>query len=297
MKEKIKDSVRLLRFSHYVKNGVIFLPLFFAGEITRPALFLKTLLACIVFSLVASVVYIFNDLCDLQEDRKHPNKISRPLALGRVSVSQGWMVIAVLLLSGLTLAVTLLPYAFTGLCLLYLMLNVLYSLKLKQIAILDITIVAAGFVIRLFLGGIVGNIALTEWIILMTFLLALLIALGKRREDVLMREKTGGEVQIRKSLYGYNLEFINGAMIVIAGILTVSYIMYAVSPATVARLGSDKIYFSSLIVILGVLRYLQIVFVQRKGGAPTEILFQDRFLQGTIILWLLFFAVLLYFRH
>lgn len=290
------DYFNLLRIPQYVKNGFIFLPLFFSGEITRIDLVLKTLLAFGAFSLIASSTYIFNDLCDMRDDQQHPVKKLRPLARGAVSVEKACLVMAVLLFSGLTISLLWLGYPFLKLTLLYVGLNVLYSLKLKHISILDIMIISVCFVIRLFAGAVISDIPLTVWIIMITFLLALFISFAKRRDDVLIRGNSD-TLPVRRSIHGYNLEFINAGMVIVASAMIVSYIMYSVAPVTVSRFGNDKLYLTSVFVIAGVLRYLQITFVEQRTDSPTKILFTDIFLQASITLWLLSFGVILYLRR
>lgn len=161
--------------------------------------------------------------------------------------------------------------------------NVLYSIKLKHIAIIDVSIVAIGFVIRIFVGGFVTEIPLSRWIVIMTFLLALLLALGKRRDDVIHLENTG--LKSRKNLDGYNLNFLNAAIIIMSAIITVAYIMYTISPEIISRNG-EYLYLTSIFVILGLMRYLQIIFVYNKGGDPTKIFIKDHFMHFIFIGWI-----------
>jgi 4-hydroxybenzoate polyprenyltransferase len=285
----------LLRFPQYVKNGFIFLPLFFSGEITNVGLFLKTSLAFLAFSLAASSIYIFNDMCDMAEDRQHPVKKLRPLSAGEITRKKASLIMVFFLAAGLAVSFFWLPTQVFELMLLYLVLNIFYSLKLKHVSILDIIIISMCFVIRLFVGGVTANIQLTAWIIMMTILLSLFISFAKRRDDVLIRENNG-TLRTRKSINGYNLEFINAGMVITASAMIICYIMYAVSPMTASRFGTEKLYITSIFVIAGVLRYLQISFVEQRSGSPVTILFTDIFLQVSIILWLLSFGAFLYLR-
>lgn len=173
-----------------------------------------------------------------------------------------------------------------GVLLIYFFLNILYSIKLKHISILDIFIIATGFVLRLFAGSVVTDVELSMWIILLTFLLAIFLALAKRRDDVLL--SLGGQ-ETRKNIDGYNLEFVNASMVLMAGVVILSYIMYTISPEVTQRLNSNYLYLTSFFVILGVLRYMQITFVEQDSASPTKILIKDRFLKVTIILWLISF--------
>ena len=287
----MKDYLQLMRPHQYIKNLALFLPAFFALRITDPILLGKTILAAVAFSLAASSVYILNDYRDREDDRLHPVKKNRPLAAGTVSVQNAWILMGVLLLSSLTVLGIMNQTAFF-LLVAYLSLNVAYSFGLKHIPIIDIFIIAIGFVIRIAVGAEVGDIPLSMWIILITFLLALFIALAKRRDDVILAAE--GK-KVRKSIDGYNLEFINGAMMMIGAVMMVAYISYTISPEIQNKFNNQSLYLTAFFVLLGVLRYLQITFVEQKSGHPARILLSDIFLQLTVLAWLATFGVLLYF--
>jgi len=178
------------------------------------------------------------------------------------------------------------------LCLFYVALNTAYSSKLKHIPILDIIIVAVCFVIRILVGGAVGDVPIYMWIVIMTFLLALFMALGKRRDDVLIFMETSNAP--RKSIDGYNLRFIDASMIIMAAVVLVAYLMYTVSPEIMAKFKTDKLYITSIFVLVGIMRYLQISMVEEKSGSPTDILLKDLFIQISLTGWILSFACLIY---
>lgn len=280
------EIVKLLRVQHYIKNLFIFLPLLFSFSFTDTEGIRDTFFVFLLFSLLASSVYIFNDFLDINEDRAHPTKKNRPLASGSVSKKSGVLLIIALSVASLGLSL-LLGTTLFGILLLYFVLNIFYSIKLKHIAILDIFIIASGFVLRLEAGSSVADIELSMWITSMTFLLALFLALAKRRDDVLLA--LDGQ-QTRKNIDGYNLEFVNASMVLMAGVVIVSYIMYTISPAVTARLGTEYLYLTSFFVILGILRYMQITFVEENSGSPTRVVIKDTFLKLTIFFWLLSFV-------
>ncbi len=261
------------------------MPLLFSFSYSNLDNNLNTIIAFILFSIIASSIYIFNDLMDIKEDRAHPVKKYRPLASGKVSPKSAKMLILLLSLSSLGIALAFNAELFLVLFS-YFILNIFYSIKLKHIAILDIFIIATGFVLRLFAGSVVTDISLSMWIILMTFLLAIFLALAKRRDDVLLSLE-GQET--RKNIDGYNLEFVNAAMVLMAGVVIVSYIQYTISPEVLSRLNTHYLYLTSFFVILGVLRYMQITFVEQDSGSPTKVIIRDRFLKLTIAFWLLSF--------
>src|SRR5690606_10655504 len=289
---KIRYYVQLMRPNQWVKNTFIFLPAFFALKIDDPGVVIHLLLAFLGFSLLASAVYIFNDMLDVEEDRLHPTKRNRPFASNRVTKAEGITLIAVLLAVGLGTFYVFIGniYVFLIVCF-YLVQNILYTVKLKHIAILDVFIIAVGFVIRLLIGGIVSGTELSHWIVLMTFVLALFLAFAKRRDDVFNYVRTG--VSARKNLDGYNLEFLNIVITSLATVVVVCYIMYCVSDEVIGRFG-EYVYVTSFFVILGVLRYLQLTFVWLISGSPTAVLLSNRFLQVIILGWIISFIGIIY---
>lgn len=170
--------------------------------------------------------------------------------------------------------------------------NIAYCVRLKQIAIVDVFIISVGFVLRIAVGGLSTGIFLSHWIVLMTFLLALFLAFAKRRDDVALYEKTG-EV-MRKNIVRYNLSFINQVMGIVGGMTIVCYLMWSVSPEIVERLGSSYLYVTSIFVLAGIIRYLQITIVDGRSGSPTAILYRDRFIHACLIGWGLSFIIIIY---
>ena len=174
----------------------------------------------------------------------------------------------------------------------YIVLNIGYSFYLKHISILDVTIVAIGFVLRLFVGSKVTEILLSAWIVIMTFLLALFIALAKRRDDAYLFLKTG--TKMRKVTSSYNLKFSDGMMIVLASVAIVTYILYTTSREVILRMQSEYIYLTALFVILGFMRYLQLAFVENDSSSPTMIFLKDKFIQITILAWTFSYVWIIY---
>ena len=288
---KTKDLIKLMRPHQYIKNLFVFLPLFFALKITDTTLLMSAFIAFIAFSLTASAIYTLNDYYDIEEDRQHPKKKNRPLASGVISKSQAIIIIAVLATVGFAL-MTILSFKAAGILLAYVGMNIAYSFYLKHVAILDVTIIAIGFVLRLFIGSAVTDIPLSMWIVIMTFLLALFMALAKRRDDVLIYLDTGKKM--RRVIDGYNLQFLDTAMAIMASVVIVAYTIYTTSDEVVARTHSEYLYLTALFVILGIMRYLQVAFVLKDSGSPTKIVLKDRFMQLTLIGWVLTFAWILY---
>lgn len=286
------NLIKLLRPKHYIKNFFVFLPLFFAGEIRNTELVIASLIAFISFSLTASAIYILNDFKDIENDKKHPTKRFRPLAAGLVKRKTALNLMFILILTGVCLMYYISFNSFLIL-LMYIFLNIGYSFKLKHIALLDVIIISSGFVIRIFVGSFSYGVSLTSWFVIMTFLIAIFLALSKRRDDVLIKLKSGK--RMRKSIDGYNLKLIDGSMIMMAAVIIVAYIQTTINKDFLLGFQNDYLYLTSLFVIFGIMRYLQITIVHENSGSPTEIVFKDKILQINIVMWILMFVGFIYF--
>lgn len=292
---KVKHYLQLMRIHQWVKNFFIFLPLFFSFKMDHIPLLIADLWAFVGFCLIASSIYIINDWNDIATDRFHPEKRNRPLASGAINKKEALLMILSLVAVGVSVYIFVLGnYIALALLVSYFILNIFYSLRLKHIPVIDISIVAIGFVIRIFIGGVVTDTPLSRWIVVMTFLLAIFLALGKRRDDVVIYEETGDKV--RKNVDGYNIPFLNVAIVVVAAVMMVAYIMYTISPEVTERNG-DNLYLTSFFVFVGLFRYLQIIFVEERSGNPTLIFLKDNFIRIIIILWIIsFFVITKFFR-
>ncbi|MCO4781891.1 MAG: UbiA prenyltransferase family protein [Candidatus Cloacimonetes bacterium] len=286
----MQKYVKLLRVKHYIKNLFVFLPLFFAGKLFDQTALLQAAWSFLSFCLIASSVYIVNDYVDMENDKIHPVKCKRPFASGDVPLSQGFILWLLLWLASFLLAYDISKNTFCVIVA-YKLMNLCYSFYLKKLPIIDISIVSLGFVFRLFVGGYATGVELSEWIILMTFLFALFVAIAKRRDDVLMMEKG---TQVREAISGYNLKFVDLTMVMIGGVIIVCYIMYSLTPSVQVRMGGRSLYFTTYFVILAVLRYMQLAFVENRTGSPTALAYSDRFLQLTLLAWIVTFIWLIY---
>lgn len=282
--------LRLCRLHQYLKNGFIFLPAFFAFQLLDEMVLLQAAVVFISFSLCASSIYILNDILDRAEDREHPTKKHRPIASGEIPVERALLVMGGLFACGISV-LGLIDWTSLGFVLSYVGLNILYSLGLKHVTLLDIVWIAVGFVLRVLAGAAAVGVVPSMWIILMTFLLAIFLGSAKRRDDVLLQ--LAGK-QTRKNIDGYNLEFLNATMVLMASVTVMAYVFYTISPEIREQFGSDQIYLTTVFVLLGILRYMQITFVEQASGSPTQVLMHDRFLQGCIACWLLTFVWLMY---
>lgn len=292
----IKNIVLLLRPQQWVKNGFVFLPLFFNGQFFDADALLSTFMAFVAFCFAAAGIYCMNDIVDAEADRRHPKKCSRPIASGAISTALGWALAAICLATSFVSAFFV-GDSWTNVAIvigIYFVMNIAYCLRLKQIAIVDVFIISIGFVLRIFVGGFATGIFISHWIVLMTFLLALFLALAKRRDDVAIYEQTG--VLPRKNVAAYNLDFMNQAIGIVAAITMVCYIMYTVSPDVVARFegGGKYLYLTSIFVLAGIIRYLQITIVNLSSGSPTKVLIHNRFLQICLACWIVSFLIIIY---
>ena len=291
----MKNIVILLRPQQWLKNGFIFIPLFFDHKLTDWYCLCSAILAFFAYSFAASAIYCLNDLIDVEADRKHPKKCKRPIAAGVISKAQALLLVALCL--GVAFAIASMlegnaQWKVIGILGVYIVMNIAYCLKLKQMAIVDVFIIAVGFVLRIFVGGFATGVVLSQWIVLMTFLLALFLALAKRRDDVVIYADTG--VLARKNVNRYNLPFMNQVIGVVSSITMVCYIMYTVDPEVIARMGSRYVYLTSVFVLAGIIRYLQLTIVDVKSGSPTKVLMKDRFVQCSIIGWIITFVFIIY---
>lgn len=290
------NLLKLIRPHQWLKNVFVMIPMFFGGSLLDPSDIRASVVTFFAFSFIASSVYCFNDIIDVEADRRHPVKCKRPIASGAISIRSAWALMALMFLLSVGTVCLLDTYSHVinvGLVILiYYILNILYCSKLKQYAIVDVCIIAFGFVLRVLAGGFATDISLSKWLVLMTFLLTLFLSFAKRRDDVLRMNETGEPP--RKNTIRYNLTFINQAITITASVTLVCYIMYTVSPEVVNRFHSDLLYLTSVFVLLGLLRYIQITVVDKRSGDPTKMMLRDRFTQCVVLLWALTFLVLIY---
>ena len=291
----LKSLIQLLRPEQWIKNGFIFLPIFFSGQVLNTTMQLSCLVAFIAFSLAASSIYCFNDIHDVALDKLHPIKCKRPIASGAISIKTAYAV----MLTCLALSMLIL-FCFKGihqdnimsLIAIYYIMNIAYCIRLKRYVFIDVIVISIGFVLRIFVGGIATDVWLSEWIVIMTFLLALFLAFAKRRDDVIIYQET--TVSHRKHINRYNLEFINQVMTLVSTITIVAYLMYTISSDVIERFHSRYIYFTTIFVLVGIIRYLQVTIIDLKSGSPTKILLTDRVIQFCIIGWIISFIIIIY---
>ena len=290
--KKLKDILSLLRLPQWSKNVFVFLPLFFGGVFNDVKLLGQTVLAALAFSLAASAVYCFNDLVDRKRDALHPTKCKRPLASGALSPATGG-ILAALCAAG----AVILSFCCQSPCVLwwivgYMALNLLYSLVLKRVVIVDVLVLSSFYVMRIMTGGEACGVEVSQWLVIMTFLLALFLALGKRRDDALIYRES--KTVVRAVAQHYGVEFLNLALTMVATIAVVAYLIYTISPEVTTRFANRHVYCTAIFVIAGILRYLQITLAGGKSGDPMRVLLKDRFTQVCVLLWVASFVCIIY---
>ena len=294
----IKSVLQILRPYQWVKNFFVFMPLFFGHQLMNVPLLINTIAAFFAFSFVASSIYCFNDIIDVEDDRRHVEKCHRPIASGKISVAMGYILMFVMLALSIALSFALpndvvsttlpLPY----IIIIYWLMEMAYCIRLKRIAIIDLCILSMGFLMRIAAGGAATGILLSHWLIMMTFLLTLFLGFAKRRDDVLKFQKT--KIPPRHNTKRYNLTFVNDATTVTGSVMLVCYIMYTVSPETIANFDNRYVYLTTIFVLLGLLRYMQIAVVDEKSGDPTKVLLRDPFTQVIVLCWAVAFLFIIY---
>ena len=280
----------LLRPSHWAKNAFVLAPLMFAKKLDEVDAIVDTLAAAVVFCLIASAVYVGNDWRDRAEDAEHPRKRVRPLASGELG-GRAALLAAVGCVAG-ALAVGLaagLPWEFWVVMAVYAAVNVAYSVRLRHVQLVDVLIIAAGFVLRVLAGTTAIGVPASQFIVLSSGLLALLLAMGKRRIDLSMETSAA-----RRSLTGYSLEFIDVALATLAASVIGFYALFTVSDYAIERYHSDNLYLTTFFVAAGILRYLQVVLAHGHQGSPTEIALGDRFMQVVVAGWAATFVLVAY---
>lgn len=293
-----RHIITLIRPHQWLKNLFVFTPLFFDRHATDWGYVWPCVVVFIAFCMAASGIYCFNDIHDAEVDCLHPVKCLRPVASGAVSKRTAYATMAILWIAAFTPVVWGCFYGcyfqkgLIGTLALYIVMNIAYCTKIKQIALLDVFTIATGFVLRIVAGGQATGIILSHWIVLTTFLLALFLALAKRRDDVAIYETSG--IKTRKNIVRYNMDFLNQSIGILGSITIMCYILYTVSNEVVERIGSHYLYATSVFVLAGIMRYMQLTLVDRKSGSPTAVLLHDHFIHLCVAGWIVSFAIILY---
>lgn len=275
--------IRALRPHQWLKNGFVLAALVFAHRLTDGAAILRTLVAFAAFCAVASAVYLINDVADYERDRHHERKRHRPVAAGLVARRTALVIAGTLAPAGLA-AGWWLNTATAVVLGIYFVMNLLYSSWLKHVVLLDVFIIAIGFLLRVVAGAVAIEVGISAWLLVCTFFLALFMALCKRRAEGMV---LGDEADAHRSTLGdYGDTFVDKAVSALAAMTVMSYALYTIDPAVMHRLGTDALVATVPLVLFGVLRYLFLVHERGLGGSPTRLLLRDRGMQAVVTLWL-----------
>ena len=280
-----------MRIQQWIKNFFIFAALIFSGNLFILKDFLLTTAGFILFSLLASGVYIFNDIIDIEHDRNHPLKSHRPLPSGKLSKSIALISSLVLILLSITVSF-ILKTQFAVILLIYLIINVWYSYHLKNVVILDVMTIAAGFVLRVVSGAVIIDVPTSEWLIICTILLSLFLGFSKRRHELIILENSANSH--RSVLQDYSPYFLDQMIGIVTATTVMSYALYTISEETIRKFGTKNLIYTVPFVLYGIFRYLYLVHKKEKGGNPTKLMLTDIPLLLNVILWIIVAIIIIY---
>jgi 4-hydroxybenzoate polyprenyltransferase len=288
------DAAALIRPKHWLKNLVLFAPLIFAKELFVADQALSVVRAFLAFCLTASAVYIINDIADAESDRAHPVKRNRPIASGRMRVRAALALLAAVAALAAVLCVGM-SSQFILLLACYFALNLAYSFRLKHVMLLDVFVIAAGFMLRVLAGAYAIGVHVSSWIVLCSMFISLFLGFAKRRGELVNLKGAGTEAP-RRVLRLYNVEFLEQMLTIAAAGAVISYALYTVAPRTVEVFGTDKLIYTTVFVIYGVFRYLFLIHTGEKGENPTNALTSDRPIIVNGMLWILACIYFIYYH-
>ena len=290
---RVRDYIALLRPKQWIKNFFLLAPLIFAKELFQIGPLLMAFRAFAGFCLTASAVYILNDIEDVHADRAHPEKKNRPIASGAVPVSRAYRVF-LLLLIGIVLLLIGMDLRYVAAVALYFLVNLAYTLKLKEVVLLDVFLVAAGFMLRVLAGAYAIDVQVSSWIVLCTMFISLFLGFAKRRGELLVDRHPGSGAQ-RRVLLLYNTQFIDQMLTISAAGAVIAYALYTVAPRTIEVFGTDKMIYTTVFVLYGVFRYLYLTHTSSSTENPTNALTSDHTILITGFLWIITCIGLIYF--
>ncbi len=290
----IGTVLKALRVYQWPKNLLVFAALLFAQQLSYPHQILRSVIAFAAFCAASSSMYLFNDLIDVDNDRAHPEKRMRPLASGALSLGAAKAWIALLAVVSLAMGAWL-GVGFALILLFYIVSTTLYSLELKKVVIVDVLVLAIGFVVRAMGGAIALHVTFSNWLVVCTLFAALFLGISKRRHE--MRSLSDGATTHREVLGHYSVPYLDALTVIVAGATLITYTIYTCSPEVVDRLGTDKLYLTLPFVVYGLFRYLYLVHQDILVGDPSAVLLRDRPLSITLVLWGLTCLLIIYWKH
>lgn len=289
----MRNYLKLIRIKHWLKNGLVVLPLFFGREILNADKITSVILAFLIFSVISSIIYVINDINDIENDKNHPTKKDRPLASGKISIKNAILVLILLLVISTSLIIYL--YNKTTniyiilIPIIYIVLNILYSLKLKQVPIIDVAILVSGFVLRVYYGGVSSNIEISTWLYLMVMFGSFYLGFGKRRNEL----KQNKENNTRKVLQFYNKEFLDKNMYVSLGLAIISYSLWCVDPLTKTNITSNYLILTIPLIMMIFQKY-SLIIEGDSDGDPIEVILNDKTLIFLLLIYIISMFVIVY---
>lgn len=272
-----------MRPKQWTKNVLLFAPLVFSQNLFDSVLLLKTVFAFIIFCLISGSIYIFNDIIDIEKDRKHPRKSKRPLASGQLQKRDLLIPAVIVMVLSLVSAFLLLNVLFLISAIAYIMLQIAYSTLLKHIVILDVFSISAGFLLRVVAGAEAIEVTFSTWLLFCTILLSLFLALSKRRHELILLEDNA--IDHRKILFEYSPHLLDQMISIVTTATVIAYILYTISDETVAKFGTDNLKYTVPFVLYGIFRYLYLIHQKKEGGSPEWILLNDKPILFTVVLY------------
>jgi 4-hydroxybenzoate polyprenyltransferase len=287
------EIIKSLRPHQWIKNLFIFAPLIFSENILNLGPLLTAGLAFSSFCLLSGSVYLLNDIKDVEEDRLHPTKCQRPLASGRITPSQAWIGLAATGLAAFLLAAAV-NRNFFLVALLYFVLQAAYSLRFKHVVILDVLLIATGFLLRVVAGAVAIRVEISPWLLICTLLLALFLALSKRRHELTLLEDKAGDH--RPILIEYSHGLLDQMIAVVTSATVIAYCLYTIAEETVVKFGTRNLIYTVPFVLYGIFRYLYLVHQKAGGGSPETLIIKDRALLADILIWIVTASLIIYLR-
>lgn len=288
------NYIKLLRVKHWIKNFFVFGGLLFSLNLLNFSYLVRTVMVFLAFCLISSFVYILNDIFDRERDRAHPVKRERPLASGKISLLSAIGLAAVIICSSLSLAF-MINFSTFMIILIYAVMNVFYTLYLKNKVILDVMIIAAGFVLRVLAGISAIEVPVSNWILLTTLSVSLFLGFGKRRNELLIMDENSHSH--RPVLEHYSIQLLNYLIIISITLTIVTYALYSIDNQIIEKLGTDRLIFTVPFVIFGLFRYMYVIFINKGGGDPADVVLKDGFIIADVLLWILAIVGILYSKQ
>jgi len=286
------NYIHLLRPKHWIKNIFIFAALIFSLNLFNIVKLIASLQSFFAFCLASSFVYIINDIIDIKQDRKHPKKRNRPIASGKISIKNAIIISIVCLIISMAFAY------FVNLntliiILVYIFVNIIYSIKIKNVVILDVMFIALGFILRMIAGATAIEVSFSNWILLTTFCISLFLGFGKRRGEILL-QNNNTQKNTRFVLKLYSTQFLDYMIISSVTLTIISYALYTIDLEVIKRFGTDKLIYTVPLVIYGIFRYLYVIYKSDSNGDPTEVVLKDKSIISVVLLWILLVICLIY---